>query len=403
MVDGENTPLDEARRGATLLGTTFISDAAAAAAPALVNIDTQMRWGGQGAGSGFIVAADAAGAFVCTNAHVVSEAARLVVTLNDGRQFEAAVHGVDPASDLAVLRITRNASKGTAADRDRTPFPTASIGSSSSLTPGEWVIALGSAMSLRNTVTAGIVSAVARHSTEIGLPSARGEYIQTDAAINQGNSGGPLVNLAGAVVGVNTMKVAGGDGIGFAIPMDTAWPVVQQLIKRRRVVRPYVGIRMITLTDAIVAQERKWAGQLPWRGSGSNKGKKQTDDDMAFPVGVTKGVLVVEATPGSPAQRAGLRAGDVLVAVDGAPVAAAKDVLDALGRVASAAANASEPVPDARSVSKVRLPGVAFTVRRGRAGKKVVLEVKPYDIASATPEQQQPQQRRGGGRWRRWP
>ena len=110
------------------------------------------------------------------------------------------------------------------------------------------MVALGSPLSLQNSVSAGIVSAVARCSSELGMPQRRGEFIQTDAAINFGNSGGPLINLDGQVIGINSMKVASGSGISFAIPMDSAMEVIQQLLKNRRVIRPFIGMQMMTLS-----------------------------------------------------------------------------------------------------------------------------------------------------------
>lgn len=162
------------------------------------------------------------------------------MTLTDGRKFPARVHSMDVQSDLALLELISPPPE---------PLPTAKVGTSSVLRPGEWVVALGSPLHLQNTVTAGIVSSTARTGSEIGLQAKSHEFIQTDAAINSGNSGGPLVNLDGEVIGINTAKLGGGNvsGISFAIPIDTAWQVIKQLRVNKRVVRPYIGMRFQTV------------------------------------------------------------------------------------------------------------------------------------------------------------
>lgn len=151
------------------------------------------------------------------------------------------IHSTDPLSDIAILQIESE-------DRKK-EWPTINLGVSSDLRAGEWVCALGSPFSLQNSVSAGIISAVARHSSELGYPQKSGEYIQTDAAINSGNSGGPLVNLDGEVIGINTMKVDGSVGISFAIPIDTAAQVIDQLLAHKKVVRAYIGLQMVNARD----------------------------------------------------------------------------------------------------------------------------------------------------------
>lgn len=162
------------------------------------------------------------------------------VTFADGSKYPAVIHSTDPLSDIAILQIE---------SEDRKEWPTIALGASSDLRAGEWVCALGSPFSLQNSVSAGIISAVARHSSELGYPQKSGEYIQTDAAINSGNSGGPLVNLDGEVIGINTMKVDGSVGISFAIPIDTAAQVIDQLLTHKKVVRAYIGLQMVNARD----------------------------------------------------------------------------------------------------------------------------------------------------------
>ena len=268
------------------LTRNFIADAVELTAPSVVNITT-MSNRGYSTGSGFIV--DSSG-LVVTNAHVVRNSNRFKITLHDGRELVGVLHSKDKASDLALVKIVNDTGE---------KFPVARIGTSSTLRPGEWCIALGSPLTLQNTVTCGIISAIARQSSELGLPQLRSEFIQTDAAINRGNSGGPLVNLDGAVIGINTMKIAGA-GISFAIPIDSAWQVIEQLRENGKVVRPYLGFTMInTMRHGSSSDERH--------------------------------VLIVQVTPGSPAERAGLRPGDVILSFDDRPVHTMSDVHDRLG------------------------------------------------------------------------
>ena len=245
----------------------------------------------QGAGTGFIV--DPSGLIV-TNSHVVEGAQRLTVTLPppDGRTFDAQVVGTDAQTDLAVLQI------------DAGNLPTVPLGDSSALRVGEWVVAIGNALALEGgpTVTTGVVSALGR---DVEAPTGATLYdlIQTDAAINPGNSGGPLVNLRGEVVGVNTLGATEANGIGFAISIDGAQRIVEQLRRDGRVVRAYLGISPRTVTPAIAAAS----------------GLARSD-----------GVVVVQLVPGAPAQQAGLQPGDVLTALDEVPIRSQRDLQDAL-------------------------------------------------------------------------
>uniref|UniRef100_M4B6Q6 PDZ domain-containing protein n=1 Tax=Hyaloperonospora arabidopsidis (strain Emoy2) TaxID=559515 RepID=M4B6Q6_HYAAE len=220
------------------------------------------------------------------------------VTVANGSTYPAVIHSADPLSDIALLQIQSD---------EVEEWPMISIGSSTELRAGEWVCALGSPFSLQNSVSAGIISAVARHSSELGYPQRGGEYIQTDAAINAGNSGGPLINLDGKVIGINTMKVDGSVGISFAIPADTAVEVIQQLCKHKKVVRPYIGMQMINFN----ARELREIGRM-------------------FP-GVKEGVIVKSVVPGSPAHKGGLLPGDVIVSFDGKKVLSTKDILTTVG------------------------------------------------------------------------
>jgi len=202
--------------------------------PAVVTIQSQgggLVGGASGTGSGFIYAADG---WIVTNRHVVEDAAELLVVLNDGRQFPGEVYGLDTLTDLAIVKI------------DATDLPTASIGSSSNLEPGQVAIAIGNPLGYENTVTTGVVSGLGRQIRASDAAQTSSEQlnnlIQTDAAINPGNSGGPLVNSAGQVIGVNTAVSQSGQGLGFAIPIDVAKPIMQQALDGEDLVRPWIGV-----------------------------------------------------------------------------------------------------------------------------------------------------------------
>jgi len=253
---GINQALCEAKN---VFGRYSVSDAVEEVMPAVVNITAtaqENHWfGGKRSvgGSGFII--DKEGT-VLTNAHVVVDglelADHLEVQLTDGRIFRAMIKSYDTASDVAVLKIQTN-----------DVLPVAKLGNSASLRVGEWVIAVGSALRLQNTVTVGVVSALERTLTTLGLDK-RMSYIQTDAAINVGNSGGPLLNLDGEVVGINTMTARGTQGVSFAIPIDIAKAVMQQLNKSGRVQRPYLGLRMLSLNPDVIDELRETKSvQLP--------------------------------------------------------------------------------------------------------------------------------------------
>jgi serine protease Do len=240
------------------------------------------RRGGQG--SGFIV--DPAG-YIVTNAHVVGAEAEVQVALADGRTLPARVVGRDAATDIALLKVEAGA-----------PLPALRFGDSDRTRVGEWVMAMGSPFGLGGSVTAGIVSARGR---QIGA-GPYDDFIQTDASINPGNSGGPLFNAAGEVVGVNTAIVSpsgGNIGIGFAVPSRMAQSIVAQLREHGTVRRGWLGVSL-----------------------------QPVDAEMAAALGTaeTKGALVNAVEPGSPAARAGLRAGDVVTAIDGRAVETPRDL-----------------------------------------------------------------------------
>ena len=243
--------------------------------------DQQREFRQRSLGSGFII--DKQGTVV-TNNHVVEDADEIRVILKDGQEFDAEVLGRDANTDLALIKIK--------VEKD---LPTLQLGSSASLEVGQWVVAIGSPFGLEHTVTAGIVSAKGR---VIGS-GPYDDFIQTDASINPGNSGGPLINLQGEVVGINTAIIAGGQGIGFAIPIDLARGVIEQLRQAGEVTRGWLGVAIQNLSEELA----EYYGA----------------DDR-------KGVLVTEVFPGDPADKAGIRAGDIILAVEGQQVAASRDL-----------------------------------------------------------------------------
>ncbi len=247
----------------------------------------------QGAGSGFIY--DAQG-HVITNNHVVSDATWVQVRLVDGREYQAKVVGSDPMSDVAVIQITPK--KGES-------LPVAHLGESDDLQVGDWVLALGSPFELEATVTAGIVSAKRRQLG--GGPSALQSYIQTDAAINPGNSGGPLVNLDGEVVGINSAILGSPAfvGYGFAIPIDIAKKVASDILKYGHVRRPQLGIQVAPVT---------------------------APDAEVYHLKEVKGALVKGVQADSPAAKAGLELGDVIVDVDDQPIEDATELTTTLAQ-----------------------------------------------------------------------
>lgn len=246
----------------------------------------------RGLGSGFIVSEDGR---IITNAHVVDGADTVNVTLKDGRILEGQVLGTDPVTDVAVIKV------------EEQNLPTVKFSDSEQIQPGEWAIAIGNPLGLDNTVTVGIVSAVGRSSNQVGVPDQRVAFIQTDTAINPGNSGGPLLNQKGEVIGVNTAIINGAQGLGFAIPINTVEKIADQLTETGTVAHPFLGIQMVTLTPQI-------------------KEQIQSDPNSGLIVGADQGILIVQVAPGSPADKAGLRAGDVIVKIENKTVTKADEV-----------------------------------------------------------------------------
>lgn len=278
----------------------FIADAVDKTGAAVVRIDAvraarNTRPGARvvrGTGSGFIIQPDG---LILTNAHVIGGADTVNVTLKDGRRFTGRVLGRDELTDVAVVRI------------EASNLSAVALGNSDSLRPGEWAIAIGNPLGLDNTVTVGIISATGRSSSDVGVPDKRIGFIQTDAAINPGNSGGPLLNQQGQAIGMNTAIIGGAQGLGFAIPINRAQQIAEQLVAKGRVDRAYLGIQMATLTDEI-------------------RETLAPESNGKVTISAERGVVIVGVEPNSPAAAAGIRPGDVIQQIDGQQVRSADDV-----------------------------------------------------------------------------
>ncbi len=240
----------------------------------------------KGAGSGFII--DSKG-YILTNEHVVRGADEIKVTLKDGRKLTGKVAGQDASLDLAVIKV------------DAKDLPTVRLGDSSKIRPGEWVIAIGNPYGFSNTVTAGIVSATGRSLEDL----VKKNLIQTDAPINPGNSGGPLLDLNGEVIGINVAIVAGAQSIGFAIPINAAKDVVDELIKEGKIIRPWLGIYMRDIDERVAAYL-----DLP----------------------LAEGVVVTEVVKDSPAEKMGMEKFDVIREVDGKKVKTSSEILELINK-----------------------------------------------------------------------
>jgi len=271
----------------------------AEAAPAVVSIVTETvayNWFWQavpqtGAGSGIIISSDG---YIVTNNHVVEGAQKVTVTLSNGSAFAATVVGTDAQTDLAVVKID-------ASNLSYLHFLNNSLEQLSVLDP---VVAVGNALALPGgpTWTTGVVSNLGR-SIELDTGVVLNDIIQTDAAINAGNSGGPLVNMAGQVIGINVAIASNAENIGFAISTDTAIPVVQSLITEGKVVRPWLGVEVTTVTSTI---------------------------QHYYNLSVNAGALITSVTSGSPANKAGLKAGDVIIKIDDEDISTATELTSAI-------------------------------------------------------------------------
>lgn len=246
----------------------------------------------KGTGSGFITTADGQ---ILTNAHVVSGVDSVTVVLKDGRRFKGTVVGSDPTTDLAVVKISASG------------LPTVKLGNSDNLLAGQAAIAIGNPLGLSSTVTQGIISATGRSAADVGVSAVeRVNFIQTDAAINPGNSGGPLINSSGEVIGINSAIIQGAQGIGFAIPINTAQRIAEQIVTKGKAEHPYLGVQMAELTPDIRDQINQ-----------SNSGLKVTQD---------QGVIIVNVQNNSPAARGGLRPGDIIQSINGVAISTSQQV-----------------------------------------------------------------------------
>ncbi|XP_033466426.2 serine protease HTRA1B [Epinephelus lanceolatus] len=282
----------------------FIADVVEKIAPAVVHIELyrkmifSKREVAVASGSGFVVSEDG---LIVTNAHVVANKHRVKVELKSGATFDAKIKDVDEKADIALIKIDAPMK-----------LPVLLLGRSADLRPGEFVVAIGSPFSLQNTVTTGIVSTTQRGGKELGLRNSDMDYIQTDAIINYGNSGGPLVNLDGEVIGINTLKVTA--GISFAIPSDKIRQFLAESHDRQAKgktlqKKKYIGVRMMSLTPTLAKELKERHSDFP---------------------DVTSGAYVIEVISRTPAEAAGLKEGDVIITINGERITSASDVSGAI-------------------------------------------------------------------------
>ena len=332
---------------------SFVADAVRRVAPAVVRIDTERTVERQpfdptlidpllrdllgdpaagpererGQGSGVVI--DAEG-LVLTNAHVVDRVETVSVTLAEGEELDGRVVGIDPVTDLALVRL----------DGTTLP-PQAPLGDSELMDVGDWAIALGTPFGLERTVTLGIVSSLHRNINSLGFSDKRLELIQTDAAINPGNSGGPLVNADGEVIGINTLVRSGpGAGLGFAIPINLARGVADQLLQQGEVVHPYIGLQLLALTPRIAREHNR-------------------DPNALVELPERQGALVQSVLPEGPAEAAGLRRGDLVIGVRDQAVLDPQQLLE---------------VVDAAPI------GAPLPLKLLRNGRELTLSVKPAPL-----------------------
>ena len=276
-----------------------IADVVAKVKPSVVAINTEVVTFDifnqprtqQGAGSGWIIRGDGV---IITNNHVVEGAKSITVTLDDGRTLPVDMKTVatDPVEDLAVLKIGVG------------NLPAVTVGDSLKLRVGDWVVAIGNSLGLGITAKEGIISRL-KVSITVSAQETLYNLLETSAAINPGNSGGPLVNMAGEVIGITSAKIAtaGVEGMGYAIPTQEAVPTIQQLINTGYVIRPWLGVGLYTVDQYVV---------------------------FRYNLGVNKGVFVTNVAAGSPADKAGIKAGDVVVSMNGKEVAAAQELMQTI-------------------------------------------------------------------------
>jgi serine protease Do len=272
----------------------------------------------RGTGAGLIIEPDG---HILTNDHVIERADRIIVKLSDGRTLKAHVVGSDPDTDIALIKVDGAG-----------PLPAAPLGDSSTLRVGEWVCAIGNPLAYEHTVTVGVVSFVGRKLFDLSLDN----YIQTDAAINFGNSGGPLINARGEVIGINSAISSRASNIGFAVPIDQAREVIPQLKQFGKVARGYIGVEL-----------------------------KDVDPDLQASLHLTTshGALVQDVTEGSPGDRAGLRAYDLITAVEGRPVGTNDELIRLVASIAPGTSVRLDVVRDGRPVGVQ----VKLTERPGHA------------------------------------
>ncbi len=329
---------------------SFVAEAVRQVAPSVVRIDTERTVQRQafdptlidpllrdllgepsnglererGQGSGVVI--DNNG-LVLTNAHVVERVDEVSVTLANGEECDGQVVGADPVTDLALVRL---------AGVDL-PQP-AVLGNSEQLEVGDWAIALGTPYGLERTVTLGIVSSLHRSINSLGFSDKRLDLIQTDAAINPGNSGGPLVNAFGEVIGINTLVRSGpGAGLGFAIPINLANKVSAQLLKNGEVIHPYLGVQLVPLTARIAKDHNR-------------------DPNSIVVLPELSGALVQSVLLDSPAERAGLRRGDLVVTLNEIPILDPQTLLEQVDQSEIGISLALEVIRDGKSLSLLVTP-----------------------------------------------
>ena len=335
----------------------FVSSAVKSVGPAVVKIDTERLVERQqfdptlldpllrdllgdpgiipdrerGQGSGVIINENG---MVLTNAHVVERVDNVSVTLADGTICEGQVLGTDAVTDLALVKIIKS---------NYSNF--APLGDSEDLEVGDWAIALGTPYGLEKTVTLGIVSSLHRDINSLGFSDKRLDLIQTDAAINPGNSGGPLINSNGEVIGINTLVRSGpGAGLGFAIPINLAKSVSDQLLKNGEVIHPYLGVQLISLNPKIAKEHNQ-------------------DPNSLFQLPERNGALIQSVIPNSPAEKAGLRRGDLVISTENISITEPKALLD--------------------EVEKAEI-GKVFLLNVLRENKQIQINIKPEPLPGLT-------------------